>query len=161
MLKIKDFKIGYDDKVIVKDFSLHVKKGDMLTIIGPNGSGKSTVLKAVGRLLKPMDGVVYLDGKLLQEMNNKEIAKEMACLSQHNSAPKDMTIRKIVSFGRNPHKNWFQGLNKEDEDIVTWAIEKTNLSHMENKNISDISGGERQRAWIAKIGRASCRERVS
>ena len=149
MLKIKDFKIGYDDKVIVKDFSLHVKKGDMLTIIGPNGSGKSTVLKAVGRLLKPMDGVVYLDGKLLQEMNNKEIAKEMACLSQHNSAPKDMTIRKIVSFGRNPHKNWFQGLNKEDEDIVTWAIEKTNLSHMENKNISDISGGERQRAWIA------------
>ncbi|KEH93988.1 ABC transporter ATP-binding protein [Clostridium botulinum] len=149
MLKIKDFKIGYDDKVIVKDFSLHVKKGDMLTIIGPNGSGKSTVLKAVGRLLKPMDGVVYLDGKLLQEMNNKEIAKEMACLSQHNSAPKDMTIRKIVSFGRNPHKNWFQGLNKEDEDIVAWAIEKTNLSHMENKNISDISGGERQRAWIA------------
>ncbi|KGM95675.1 iron ABC transporter ATP-binding protein [Clostridium novyi A str. 4552] len=149
MLKIKDFKIGYDDKVIVKNFSLNVEKGEMLTIIGPNGSGKSTVLKAVGRLLKPMNGVVHLDGKLLQEMSNKEIAKEMACLSQHNSAPKDMTIRKIVSFGRNPHKSWFQGLNKEDEDIVTWAIEKTNLSNMENKNVSDISGGERQRAWIA------------
>ncbi|OOB76125.1 iron ABC transporter ATP-binding protein [Clostridium haemolyticum] len=149
MLKIKDFKIGYDDKVIVKNFNLHVEKGEMLTIIGPNGSGKSTVLKAIGRLLKPMDGIVYLDGKVLQEMSNKQIAKEMACLSQHNSAPKDMIIRKIVSFGRNPHKSWLQGLNKEDEDIVTWAIEKTNLSNMENKNISDISGGERQRAWIA------------
>ncbi|KEI07474.1 ABC transporter ATP-binding protein [Clostridium botulinum] len=149
MLKISDFTIGYNEKVIVKDFNLHVKKGEMLTIIGPNGSGKSTVLKAVGRLLKPMNGVVYLDGKLLLEMSNKEISKEMACLSQHNSAPKDMTIRKIVSFGRNPHKNWFESLNKKDEDIITWAIEKTNLTHMENKNISDISGGERQRAWIA------------
>ncbi|WP_143761001.1 ABC transporter ATP-binding protein, partial [Clostridium haemolyticum] len=81
MLKIKDFKIGYDDKVIVKNFNLHVEKGEMLTIIGPNGSGKSTVLKAIGRLLKPMDGIVYLDGKVLQEMSNKQIAKEMACLS--------------------------------------------------------------------------------
>ncbi|SHE98424.1 ABC transporter ATP-binding protein [Clostridium fallax] len=149
MLKINDFKIGYNDKVIVKDFSLHIKKGELLTIIGPNGSGKSTVLKAVGRLLKPMDGTVYLDGKLLWQMNNKDIAKEMACLSQHNSAPKDMTIRKIVSFGRNPHKTWFESLNKEDEEIVSWAIEKTNLKAMENEKIANISGGERQRAWIA------------
>lgn len=149
MLKINEFTIGYNNKVIVENFNLHVKKGEMLTIIGPNGSGKSTVLKAVGRLLKPMNGVVYLDGKLLRDMSNKDIAKEMACLSQHNSAPKDMTIKKIVSFGRNPHKGWLESLNKEDEDIVNWAIEKTNLTHMKDKNVSDISGGERQRAWIA------------
>lgn len=149
MLKVKDFKVGYDEKVIVKDFNLHVKKGDMITIIGPNGSGKSTVLKTIGRLLKPIGGDVYLDGKLLWNMKNKEIAQEMACLSQHNNAPKDMTIRKLISFGRNPHKGWLQSLNKEDEEIISWTIEKTNLKHIENKKIVSTSGGERQRAWIA------------
>ncbi|WP_277991715.1 ABC transporter ATP-binding protein [Clostridium botulinum] len=82
-------------------------------------------------------------------MSNKDIAKEMACLSQHNSAPKDMTIRRIVGFGRNPHKAWFESLNKEDEEIIDWALENTNLKHMENKKITSVSGGERQRAWLA------------
>ncbi|BDR72315.1 iron ABC transporter ATP-binding protein [Clostridium tetani] len=149
MLKVDNFKVGYDNKTIVKDFNLHVKKGDIITIIGPNGSGKSTVLKSIGRLLKPIAGTVYLDKKLLWEMKEKDIAKEMACLSQHNSAPKDMTIRKLIAFGRIPHKGWFETLNKEDENIIDWAIEKTNLKHIQNKKISNISGGERQRAWIA------------
>lgn len=149
MINIENFSVGYNNKVIVKDFNLKVEKGDILTIIGPNGSGKSTVLKSIGRLLKPMDGVIYLDGNLLCNMSTKNIAKEMACLSQHNSAPKDMTIRKIVGFGRNPHKTWFESLNKEDEEIIDWAIENTNLKHMENKKITSISGGERQRAWLA------------
>ncbi|HDK7156654.1 TPA: ABC transporter ATP-binding protein [Clostridium botulinum] len=149
MINIQDFTIGYNNKVIVKNFNLKVYKGDMLTIIGPNGSGKSTVLKAIGRLLKPMEGIIHLDGKLLWDMSNKDIAKEMACLSQHNSAPKDMTIRRIVGFGRNPHKAWFESLNKEDEEIIDWALENTNLKHMENKKITSVSGGERQRAWLA------------
>ncbi|MBU5298842.1 ABC transporter ATP-binding protein [Clostridium sporogenes] len=149
MINIQDFTIGYSNKVIVKNFNLQVDKGDMLTIIGPNGSGKSTVLKAIGRLLKPMEGIIHLDGKLLWDMSNKDIAKEMACLSQHNSAPKDMTIRRIVGFGRNPHKAWFESLNKEDEEIIDWALENTNLKHMENKKITSVSGGERQRTWLA------------
>ncbi len=149
MINIQDFTIGYNNKVIVKNFNLKVDKGDMLTIIGPNGSGKSTVLKAIGRLLRPMEGIIHLDGKLLWDMSNKDIAKEMACLSQHNSAPKDMTIRRIVGFGRNPHKAWFESLNKEDEEIIDWALENTNLKHMENKKITSVSGGERQRAWLA------------
>ncbi|APH15786.1 ABC transporter ATP-binding protein [Clostridium sporogenes] len=149
MINIQDFTIGYSNKVIVKNFNLQVDKGDMLTIIGPNGSGKSTVLKAIGRLLKPMEGIIHLDGKLLWDMSNKDIAKEMACLSQHNSAPKDMTIRRIVGFGRNPHKAWFESLNKDDEEIIDWALENTNLKHMENKKITSVSGGERQRTWLA------------
>lgn len=149
MLKIKNFKVGYNNKVIVNNFDLHVKKGEVLSIIGPNGSGKSTILKTIGRLLKPMEGMIYLDGKSLWDMNTKEIAKDMACLSQHNSAPKDLTIKKIVKFGRHPHKSWFETLNKEDDEIVEWAIEKTNLSHLKDKNMVSISGGERQRAWIA------------
>ncbi|QZY55877.1 ABC transporter ATP-binding protein [Crassaminicella profunda] len=149
MLKVNNFKIGYDKKVIVKDFNAHVKKGEIITIIGPNGSGKSTVLKAIGRLLKPMEGIVYLDKKSLWEMKGKDIAKEMACLSQRNVAPEDMTIRKVVTFGRNPHKKWFEGMNNEDEKIIDWAIEKTNLKRLENKKMIHISGGESQRAWIA------------
>lgn len=149
MLKINELSIGYNSKPIVENFNLHIEKGDMLTIIGPNGSGKSTILKGIGRLLKSMGGTVYLDGKLLWEMSNKDIAKEMACLSQHNTAPKDMTIRKLVGFGRTPHKTWFESLNEEDEEIIDWAIKKTNLKDIEDKKIVNTSGGERQRAWMA------------
>lgn len=149
MINIHDFTVGYNNKVVVRNFDLHVEKGDMLAIIGPNGSGKSTVLKAMGRLLKPMEGTIYLDGKVLSSMSNKNIAKEMACLSQHNTAPKDMSIRKMVGFGRNPHKAWCESLNKEDEEIIDWALENTNLKHMQHRKMTSISGGESQRAWMA------------
>ena len=149
MIEVSALNAGYSGKRIVKDFNMRIGKGEITTLIGPNGSGKSTVLKTIGRLIKKESGCILLDAKDTYRMTKKEIAQIMACLSQCNTPPEDTTIRELVSFGRHPHRKWYESLTAKDEELVNWAIESTNLSSMQDKRVVNLSGGERQRAWIA------------
>lgn len=149
MLKIHDLSVRYEQKEVVHNFSFEVKKGEIVSIIGPNGSGKSTILKAIARMQPYHNGVIELDGKNMRSFTSKEIARKMCVLSQRNQAPNDITVRNLVSYGRYPHKKWFEKLTNLDYEIVDWALEKTNLLHYKDKTISALSGGESQRAWIA------------
>lgn len=149
MLSVDSICIRYDQKSVINDFSFSVRKGEIVSIIGPNGSGKSTLLKAVSRLVPYYSGTVTLDGANLKSMSAKQVARTMCMLCQKNQAPADMTVADLVSYGRNPHKKWFERLNREDMDIVEWAIEKTHLTANRDRTVSSLSGGESQRAWIA------------
>ena len=149
MLKIEQLSVGYEQKEVVKDFSFDVQKGEVLSIIGPNGSGKSTILKAIARMLPYSAGTIMFNGEDMRYLSSKEIAKKMCMLSQRNQAPSDLTVRNLVAYGRTPHKKWFERLNDDDEAIVDWALEKTQLTKYENQSIAALSGGESQRAWIA------------
>lgn len=148
-IKIENLYLGYEDKNVISDFSSSFKKGEIISIIGPNGSGKSTVLKAIAKLLKPESGAVYLDKKSIKTMSNKEVANKLSVLLQYNSSPSDMRVRDLVYFGRMPHKKWYEGRNKEDEDIINQAIKNTNLTSLQHKKVNCLSGGERQRVWLA------------
>lgn len=149
MLTIEQLSVRYEQKEVVHNFSFDVKKGEVLSIIGPNGSGKSTILKAIARMLPYSAGSVTFDGENMRQLSSKEIAKKMCILSQRNQAPADITVRNLVSYGRYPHKKWFERLDDEDYAIVDWALEKTQLSHYKDQSIAALSGGESQRAWIA------------
>lgn len=107
------------------------------------------MLKAVSRLIPYHTGAVTLDGTDLKSMTAKQVARKMCMLSQKNQAPNDMTVIDLVSYGRYPHKKWFEKLNHEDMDIVHWALEKTHLKDYKDRAVSSLSGGESQRAWIA------------
>ncbi|MEG0260612.1 MAG: ABC transporter ATP-binding protein [Lysinibacillus sp.] len=149
MLTIEQLSVRYEQKEVVHNFSFDVKKGEVLSIIGPNGSGKSTILKAVARMLPYSAGTVTFDGENMRKLSSKEIAKKMCILSQRNQAPSDITVRNLVSYGRYPHKKWFERLDDEDYAIVDWALEKTQLTQYKDQSIAALSGGESQRAWIA------------
>lgn len=149
MLTIEQLSVRYEQKEVVHNFSFDVKKGEVLSIIGPNGSGKSTILKAVARMLPYSAGTVTFDGENMRQLSSKEIAKKMCILSQRNQAPADITVRNLVSYGRYPHKKWFERLDDEDYKIVDWALEKTQLTKYKDQSIAALSGGESQRAWIA------------
>ncbi|MEK4465483.1 ABC transporter ATP-binding protein [Paenibacillus sp. FSL R7-0048] len=149
MFTVDSISIRYEQKNIINNFSFSVKKGEIVSIIGPNGSGKSTLLKAVSRLIPYHTGAVTLDGTDLKSMTAKQVARKMCMLSQKNQAPNDMTVIDLVSYGRYPHKKWFEKLNHEDMDIVDWALEKTHLKDYKDRAVSSLSGGESQRAWIA------------
>lgn len=149
MMNTEKLEIGFDGKAMLKDLTITVEKGQILSILGPNGSGKSTLLKALSRNLKPDKGSVYLDGKNLAELNAKVIAKKMAVLPQSPEAPKDLTVRDLVEYGRYPHQSWWQGKSKEDDTCVDWALDETGLTAMTGRIVSTLSGGERQRVWIA------------
>jgi iron complex transport system ATP-binding protein len=148
-LKVEGLNVNYDDKKILKDISFNIKSGEITTIIGPNGSGKSTLIKTVSRYLKPVSGNIYLNQANINQINTKEIARNLAVLPQVKNVSSDISIEELVSYGRYPHIKFGKKLGKEDREIIAWALEKTGLSEMKDRYVVTLSGGERQRAWIA------------
>src|SRR5699024_7739322 len=149
MFTVDSISIKYDQKNIVENDTFSIEKGEVISIIGPNGSGKSTLLKAISGTLPYHKGSVNLDGQSLKKMKSKQIARKMCMLSQRNQAPSDMKVRDLITYGRLPHKRWFEGYNDRDREIVDWALEKTYLTEFQDRLIDSLSGGESQRAWIA------------
>lgn len=150
MISCKNLKVGYEEKIIIENLSLNIKKGEVVSIIGPNGCGKSTLLKSLSRIIKPVSGDIYIQSENIKSLKNKAISQKVCLLSQHNDAPGDLTVEELVYFGRIPHKKWYESKSKSDEELVNWAIENTGLTRYKNTPISSLSGGERQRAYIAQ-----------
>lgn len=148
-IKIDKLKLGYENKIIIDELSTCVEKGIITTIIGPNGAGKSTLLKSFGKLLKAKSGNVYLMSKNLSKLSQKEVAKHVAILLQHNVCPNDLTVEKLIHIGRIPHKKWYEATNSKDIDIVNQSMIDADIISMKDKKISQLSGGERQRVWLA------------
>ena len=149
MFTVDSISIRYEQKDVINSFSFSITQGEVVSIIGPNGSGKSTLLKAVSGHIPYHEGLVKFEGANLKSMSAKQVARKMCMLSQKNQAPSDMTVIDLVSYGRYPHKKWFEKLNNEDMEIIQWALERTHLIAYKDRLVSSLSGGESQRAWIA------------
>lgn len=148
-INVNQINVGYSDVLILKELCLNIPIGKTTAIIGPNGCGKSTLLKSMGRILDLKKGAIFLDGKEIHRMPTKELASKLAILPQSPIAPQGLTVEELVSFGRYPYQKGFGKLTEEDKNIVTWAIEATNLSEIRYKAVDSLSGGQRQRVWIA------------
>lgn len=126
-----------------------IPKGEITTIIGPNGCGKSTLLSVMARNNRPLDGLAKLENRDLVEYKQKEFAQKLAIVYQQNDIPQDLTVEKLVKFGRMPYASLFKKDSQEDEDAITWALTCTNLLDKRTEDLNALSGGERQRVWIA------------
>ncbi len=151
IIDVIGIKTGYEDRIIIDDLSVSIKKGSITTIIGENGCGKSTLLKTIGRIIKPTYGEVKVNDLNVHTTSTKEIAKVIGMLPQSPSAPSGLSVGEIVEYGRFPHKKVNGKLDKEDHEIVDWALTKTNLIQFKDRNIQALSGGQRQRVWIAMV----------
>ena len=129
--------------------STAIPKGKITTILGPNGCGKSTLLSVMARNNRPLEGFAKLENRDLIEYKPKEFAKKLAIVYQQNDIPQDLTVEKLVRFGRMPYSSLFKKESKEDEEAITWALTCTNLLEKRNYDLTALSGGERQRVWIA------------
>src|SRR5690625_1358274 len=149
-MESKEITFSYDDKVRrLHHINATVNKGEITTIIGPNGCGKSTLLGVLTNNLMPDGGSVVLDGKILNQYKPKELAKRLGVVHQHNIAPADMTVEKLVFYGRLPYQRTFSPHTDEDQKIVDWALKHTGLEEKREAAIETLSGGQQQRAWIA------------
>lgn len=149
-IQVKNLRFSIDNKEILKDISFDVPKGSFVGIIGPNGSGKSTLLKNIYRLYKPSSGKIILDNKDLFTMKDKECAKEIAVLAQESNSQFDFTVEQIVKMGRYPYKSVFEDYSKDDLKMVSEMLKKVGLDDYSHRSFSNLSGGEKQRALIAR-----------
>lgn len=149
ILEAKNVSVSFGDKPILKDLSLSIIQGQIVSILGPNGSGKSTFLKALSRNVKLKSGSIALEGRDIQSFGAKEMACHLATLHQASRAPGDLTVQDLVEYGRFPYQQWWKGNEKEDRLVVEWAIEQTRLADLAGRRVNTLSGGEQQRAWIA------------
>lgn len=149
-MEIKNVTFSYDRKINrLHGIEAEVETGRITTIIGPNGCGKSTLLGVMSRHHAPSSGEIVLDGKTISTYTPKEFARKLAVVHQHNQAPSDLTVEKLVQYGRMPHRKWLSGDREEDERAVERALAGTNLLEKRQQRIDGLSGGERQRVWIA------------
>ena len=134
----------------VKDVSVTVKKGEVFGLIGTNGAGKSTLLKSIANLLE-YKGSVKLDSKEISKLNRKDLAKNVALMTQASNIYFPYTVYETVALGRYAHlKGVFSRINKEDDEIILKSIANVGLIDIKDKLISELSGGQLQRVYLAR-----------
>lgn len=148
MIKVCDVSAGYLGNDVLKHIDVQFNKGEITTIIGPNGSGKSTLIKVISRILNPASGNVYLDNKNINQISINEYAKLVSLLPQTRNIP-TIDVETLVYYGRFPHTGAFGYKSKSDKEHVECALEMAGIKDLRYKNLMDMSGGERQKAFIA------------
>lgn len=139
-----------EGKRIIDSIELSAQSGEIIGLVGPNGSGKSSLLRLVYRLYPPSAGAVFLDRRDLWSMSARETARKVAVVAQEHAIDFDFTVQEIVSMGRTPHKGLLEGDTSEDDRIVQSALERVGMLEFAWRSFGTLSGGEKQRALIAR-----------
>ena len=151
MLKVENLSFSYvKGTPILNDVSFHIKEKGITTLLGANGCGKSTLLQLLTKNLKPDAGNIQVAGTNLKEINLKQFARLAAIVHQKNTAPDDISVERLVSYGRLPYSSIFKSqLDAENQEQVERALSLTDLTDLRERRIGTLSGGQRQRAFIA------------
>ena len=148
-MEVRDLSFAYGENQILKDISLMIKEGKITTIMGANGCGKSTLFSLMTKNLNPNRGKVFLHGKNIKNLKLNEFARKVSIVHQYNQAADDITVERLISYGRTPYMKLMGGKSEEDEKLIDHAIEVTGLEEFRNRELSQLSGGQRQRVFIA------------
>ena len=150
MLEITGLTAGYPGKTVLNDLTLIAPSGSITAVIGPNGCGKSTLLKAACGLLPIASGNVSAAGIPLLPLPGKERAKKIAYLPQERQIP-EITVLRMVLHGRFPYLSYPRRYRAEDLRIARDALARMGLSEYEDAPVSTLSGGMRQKVYIAMV----------
>ena len=137
-------------KIALRDIDLSVGQGELLVLAGPNGSGKTTLLKTAAGILPPLEGRVTINGKDVANMKPRERAAFTAILFQVRDSPWPFTVRETIAQGRFARHGWLGAETKEDREAINNALEKADLAGLAERPITELSGGELQRVYIAR-----------
>ena len=148
MIGIKNLTAGYGDKTVLDNVSLTIPDSRVTVILGPNGCGKSTLLKCICQIIKPFSGTIVADGEELSSLSFPERAKRVSYLAQNRPVP-DILVRNLVLHGRFPYLSYPRRYRPEDRRAVDEALERLGLSSYADKLVSELSGGERQKVYLA------------
>lgn len=142
MIEIKNLCAGYGKSTVIDNICLHAENNSITTILGKNGAGKTTLLNCISENIK-FRGSIEISGK-------GELSQRLSFLRQNLPSP-HIKVRELVSFGRNPYLGFSKKLSNNDKKIVEQAMERTRILPLADCFVDEISGGEKQKAYISMI----------
>ena len=154
-LHTRDLSVGYNKKTLIGGIELTLRQGQIMTLIGPNGAGKSTILKSLIRQLPPTGGTVYLDGRDMAALGERDVAQKLSVLMTARLHPELMTCFDVAATGRYPYTGRLGILSQEDREKTRQSLELVHAADLGDRDFARISDGQRQRVLLA---RALCQE---
>jgi len=155
IVDIQNLEIGYpgsknESNSLFKNINLAASEGELIAVIGKNGVGKSTLLRNIAGLQNSIQGDIFLNNKEISTYQRSEFARLVSFVSTEIVNIHNLSVFDLVALGRFPHTNWFGKLETKDLKSVSKALEMVGMKSFANKNINEISDGERQRVMIAR-----------
>ena len=141
--------VRYSRFVALHETDLRFMPGDYVALLGPNGAGKTTLIRALGGLAESA-GEVSWNGESLKNLDRKRRARTIAYLPQSPVLPWPLTVRDLASLGRLPHRRNASAFGAEDHEAIDRALQTTGMSHLADRRMDQLSGGEKMRAHIAR-----------
>jgi iron complex transport system ATP-binding protein len=151
MLELRDVSYAYEGAQAVDHVTASFGATQLIALTGPNGSGKSTLLKLIARVLAPHAGEIAFDGKRLRDWPGKEYAKQVAYLPQDPDPAFSMRAIDVVVSGRAPFLGRFAWEQDSDYDEADHALALCDASHLGERYLDEMSGGERKRVFLARV----------
>lgn len=148
MLELQNLAAGYRNRPVVRGVSLRFEPGQVLVLAGPNGCGKSTLLRTALGLQPKLEGGVLLDGRALEDLSPRQIARKAAFMPQSRTVPR-ITAGRLVLHGRFPYLSYPRSYRREDHDAARRALEWAGAADLAERPLTELSGGQRQRVYLA------------
>ncbi len=148
-IKVEKVSFQYEDVKILDSITFNAGQGQIIGIIGPNGSGKTTLLRCIAGILKVDQGSIHINDKEINQYKRKELARILSVVPQISSFTAGFTVFETVLMGRYPHLGVYQRESEKDYQIVNSALERVGITHLVNRDVSELSGGEKQLVTIA------------
>lgn len=150
ILAVQNLAIGYGARTVGRDFNFNVAAGEVLALLGPNGGGKTTLLKTALGLIPPLAGDVRLGGDPLANLSVRERAQRAAYVPQVHTGLFAFSVEDLVLMGRSARAQVFAGPSLRDREVAHTTIARLGIAHLAERPYTQISGGERQLALIAR-----------
>ena len=150
-VRVRNVEFGYNGVKVLRNVSLRIDTGHVVSLLGPNGSGKTTLLKVLLGLYRPERGEVSLEGRPMREMTPRELARKIAYVPQTHNMSFAYSVMDVVLMGRAPYMSFFSRYSREDKEIALHALERLSITNLKDRVYTELSGGERQ---LVLIGRA-------
>ncbi|MFN2530473.1 MAG: ABC transporter ATP-binding protein [Pyrinomonadaceae bacterium] len=150
MLVARDLTVNYDHRVALAHCSIGLAPGEITAVIGPNGAGKSTLLKALNGRFQPAGGEVLLDNVPVTSLSRRAVARRIAVVAQEGDLRFPVSVLEFVLGGRFPWTTHAAWETERDLEVANSVLIETELTDFVDRSMNEISGGERQRALLAR-----------